>query len=524
VRVELARIPARAEIERSTRAILLNALNDLLNDEDFYQPQYFKKVALSNQAVNIIANKSTGNVSLPEQSLLNRYLLESGFPEIHPLDERYAPRDPRRPDIILISLDTLRADSVSALGYWRDTTPWMRSFFGEKGVLFGAAESPSTWTLPSHAGLFLSQFASRHGVVGANYTLSEGAQTLTEVMAEQGYRTAAFVDGAFLRHRYGFDQGFERYDEISGNFASILPRCEQWLATRDRSEPAFLFLHTYDIHDPYTPPEPFYSRFLTQDLIPSRQEVRAADHFLLRWFNQNEVKPTIDDIEFMKAVYDGGILHVDQMLKNFFAKIESRKLLDNPLVVIVSDHGEAFGEHGYFHHGTAIYEELTHVPVLMRFPDDRHSGTMVESRVSLIDVAPTLLDYLELPVPEDWQGESLLPFIHDPDRERSSGIYSENSQEVAHFNAMTKLIRNRREGMRPDGVVKPPIEVYDLEEDPKEHTNLVHSSPRDFTAEARMMDRALKHMENMRAGEGNDPGSALDPDTIEQLQALGYLQ
>ncbi|MBK7496185.1 MAG: sulfatase [Candidatus Omnitrophica bacterium] len=322
---------------------------------------------------------------------------------------------PQPPDIILISIDTLRADALSCLGYERQTSPWMERFFGRDGVCFSHVQAPCTWTLPSHASLFLSQYVSRHGVGSEDVRISNEVQMLAELFSEKGYQTAAFVDRGFIEAHYGFGQGFQRYDQLGGHFATSLPRCRDWLADRNRSVPTFLFLHTYDCHGPYNSPEPYHSRFVTPELrnlhvandCPEPAGLQAAN--MAEENGSRVLNPAC--APYWRALYDGGVLYVDHKLEDWFKSLENSGLVKDPLVILLSDHGESFYEHGSWAHGWNVYEELARVPVLIRFPKKAHAGTKVSSRVSLLDVAPTLYEYLGWQAPEEWQGHSLLPLI-----------------------------------------------------------------------------------------------------------------
>jgi arylsulfatase A-like enzyme len=467
--------------------------------------------------------KKSDELTSQEQLELNRHLLESGFPGVLRRHWGYAPPSPKTPNVILISLDTLRGDSISGLGYSRQTTPWMDEYFGQKGVRFLNAQAPSSWTLPSHAGLFLSQFFSRHGVQRATQALGRHLQSLGEFFAQQGYQTAAFVDRGYLHHRYGFDQGFHLYDQRGGGFGSILPRCQYWLENRDASTPLFLFLHSYDIHGPYNPPEPFRNAF-TEGLAPSRPEVAVPDFNLFQAINRRLTTIPESDVEYCRALYDAGILATDQKLHAFFDWLEASGMIEDPLVILFSDHGEGFGEHGYFDHGWSVYQELIHVPLMFRFPGDVHAKTDVETVVSLIDTLPTVFDYLDWEKPESWQGQSLIPRMEDPSLPEDRRLYAELETYQAMYHGYMKLLSRAHPMARPDGKMGEKLEAYNLAQDPLETENLIHSSVLDFTGEAVLMNKSLGIMAAENRREGGVEEAPPDEESVAELKAMGYLQ
>ncbi|NUN98820.1 MAG: sulfatase, partial [Candidatus Omnitrophica bacterium] len=436
-----------------------------------------------------------------------------------------------RPDILLLSIDTLRADAVSGIG-GGETTPWMDDYFGRGGVTFTQAEAPSSWTLPSHASLFLSQYVARHGVRMHFDRVPAETATLAERFADQGYETAAFVDREFLNHRFGFHQGFELYDQRGGHFASILPRCLEWLGKRDRGAPLFLFLHTYDVHDPYDPPEAFRARFLPAGSKPSTEEIerRETQMTTLYGANQGHRELPESDAEFLRALYLAETAYVDSLLADFIHQVETRGLLQDPLVILLSDHGEAFREHGTWLHGWTLYEEETRIPILIRFPGNRHQGRRISARVSLLDIAPTLFEILGWSIPEEWQGESLLPRIEGIENHPSERpLYAELTQServlASVWKRRMKYIENRTlEGASPENPRLVNREAYDLETDPGERRNLGGERLEEVSRELEAAANNFAEMTSRQREEGTSAAATLDAETIQGLQAIGYLQ
>jgi arylsulfatase A-like enzyme len=438
---------------------------------------------------------------------------------------------PSRPDVILISVDTLRADAVSCIG-GGDTTPWMDQYFGQEGVVFTHAEAPCSWTLPSHASLFLSQYVSRHGVRMHYDTIPSEDVLLAERFAEEGYETAAFVDREFLNFRFGFHQGFFLFDQQGGHFASILPRALEYLSGRDRSTPLFLFLHTYDVHDPYDPPAEYKKRFLKQ--LPGAETSDLADSALhtttLMAANMGSRVLSPQDAEYLKALYLAETASVDDQLKDFMLRIERDHLAEDPLVILLSDHGEAFREHGAWLHGWTLYEEEVHIPMLFHFPSKKYAGQRVAERVNLIDLAPTLFHLLGWEALPAWQGIDLIPCVEDPgvslpDRR----IYSELTQSprvlTSVYRKRHKFIDNARQDENSPVVgTRTGVEAFDLETDPGETADLAGSNLEEATREMDQTARELGEMAVTRRGEGTIPSASLDSDTVSGLHRHGYFK
>jgi arylsulfatase A-like enzyme len=454
------------------------------------------------------------------------------FPQEESGGDSLFPNRLERPNIVLISIDTLRADAVSCLGYERKTTPWMEEYFGNNGVRFTRAQAPCTWTLPSHAGLFLSQFVSRHGVGSEDVRIPSSVTMLAEAFAEQGYETAAFVDKGFMDANYGFSQGFARYDQRAGHFASSLPRCLDFLAHRDRRVPLFLFLHTYDVHAPYAAPEPYRSAFLTPDLVPPHdlRLVTPSPSVLQAANRESDNGAVMLDPKFApywRALYDGGVLFVDHQLRGFFDTVQDNGFLDTPLTILFSDHGESFFEHGSWGHGWNVYEELAHVPILVRFPGGDHAGRVCEERVSLLDVAPTLFEILGWPPRDGWQGRSLMPLIEGKPSAEPRRIFSELQRDLFRFSAVylqnKKFIETRHKRERTEPPSPSSREIYDLASDPREKNSLSEVSIAGASEEFKRASSALALMENQRSGEGGGEQVDLSAEDVRELQAQGYM-
>ncbi len=347
--------------------------------------------------------------------------------------------------VILISVDTLRADHLSAYGYRRFATPNMDSL-SQGGTVFAAINSQIPLTLPSHTSLLTSTYPFANRVEENGQRVPPGMVTLAGVLQSHGYRTAAFIGGYFLARRFGLDQGFQVYDSPFGSTRASLVkaldlkrpaddvtrRAESWLAANSQ-QPFFVFIHLFDLHRPYDPPAAYRARF-----------------------GEDE--------------YDAELGYVDAVLGDFWKFLAARQLFEHSLIVLTADHGESLGEHGESTHGYFVYESTLHVPLIIHWPQG--SGTYpprVEAPAGLIDVAPTILEALGVAAPPSFQGRSLFPLLaRDTSAQRK--VYSESL--YAHDNFRCAPLRSLRVS-NYQYIAAPRPELYDLSLDPGELQNLV---------------------------------------------------
>lgn len=402
----------------------------------------------------------------------------------------------------MVSLDTLRADHVGHYGYERATTPNLDRF-AERAAVFEHALAQASSTRPSHQSLFQSRPAS---------AAAENRLALAEILAQNGFRTAAFTGGGNISSRLGFARGFERYEERDTGLAGTLPMAASWLREH-RDERFFLFLHTYDIHLPYDPPEPHASMFTGRyDGVVSGAETRS----LLRRVRGLDGSAGValdlgpEDRERVISLYDGGIHYTDGQLAHLFNLADELDLYRDTLFVFFSDHGEEFWEHGTTIHSHSLYQELLHIPLILRGPNV--SARRVSERVPLMDLAPTILDFLALPIPEEFEGKTLSGLIAGGE----SGdrvVISEQRALKSWIEYPWKLVRNEDAGV---------VELYDLASDPNELENLA-ASRQDIVTHfnARIDERLAGHRGD--AVPELEPG-IVDPEHLERLRALGYIE
>jgi arylsulfatase A-like enzyme len=331
---------------------------------------------------------------------------------------RRSPRAPAtRPDVIVILIDTLRADHMGVYGYGRDTTPNLDRFARES-VVFRRAVSQTSWTKPSIPSLFTALYPSRHGVFEGSSRDTEGhitsdvlpdsLETLAEAFREHGYETVAFVHNAQLRGFLGFAQGFDLYRDRAGDADQINGAFLRWLDGRGEG-PFYAYLHYLDVHWPYRPPAPFDTLFGAGE---STIDFATDDWKALREdINDGKIRPGESDVRAMVALYDGELRFLDDRLGRLFDDLRRRGLYDDAMIVVTSDHGEEFLEHGKIGHGQSLHRELLWIPLMIRFPGGRWGGREIEETVELLDVFPTIADHLGWGPLPGVDGRSLIPGI-----------------------------------------------------------------------------------------------------------------
>lgn len=348
--------------------------------------------------------------------------------------ERDTPRG-----ILLISLDTLRADHLGAYGYDLETTPFLDEL-AKRSVIFEQAYVPLPGTLPSHMSLFTSLYPLEHGTILPESVLSAEIPTLPEIFQRGGFRTGGFVEGGYVSGRYGFSRGFDEFidenQKIEDDIERTLGHGLDFLRKVGEDEKFFLFLHSYAVHDPYFPKQEYLDMFW-QGEAPATA-VRATGPELVAVNNSGREVPG-DELRYYRALYDAQIRYVDDLLRGFFAELEALGVLDDTLVVITSDHGEEFHEHGALLHSQA-YRETLHVPLFVVWKG--FEPRRIESVVENLDIAPTLYEITGVQGPETLSGHSLLPVLEGGECVDCKEAYSQN-----HSLAKRVLFQSDERGM-----------------------------------------------------------------------------
>jgi arylsulfatase A-like enzyme len=330
-------------------------------------------------------------------------------------------------NVILISIDTLRADHLGCYGYPRPTSPAVDRF-SKQSVLFRTAIAHAPSTEPSHASMFTSLLPAHHGGLRAKHQpISEDVTMMAEILHEAGLRTISYNGGGQVAASYGFDRGFELYESSADPFANKVGDAIRWL-DEHAEERFFMFLHTYEVHAPYSP----MPRFM--DMFDADYQGELEDSIspgLLIDVNEGKVILDEQDQQHIVNAYDAEIRSMDSAFGHLVGYLEQRGLLDKTLVVFTSDHGEEFGEHAQMgRHSHTLYDELLHVPLIVRMPGGNFSSTVVERQVRGIDILPTVLDVLGLESPGPHDGSSLTGLMTGRDEQPRVAVSQIDTADV----------------------------------------------------------------------------------------------
>ncbi len=396
------------------------------------------------------------------------------------------------PSLILISVDTLRADRLSCYGYRALRTPNIDAI-SKGGTLFSSASSQVPLTLPSHVSMLTSTHPFSNGIEDNGQPLGASAPTLATILKSRGYRTAAFVGGFVLDRRFGLHKGFDVYDspfslsrkqttdpgDVKRFGEDVIRSATSWLQ-ENGNLPFFIFIHLYDLHAPYR--------------VPASWRGAVA-----------------------KNAYDAALAYEDDAVGRFWNFLARQGLVGKSLIVFTSDHGESLGEHGETTHGYFIYESTLRVPLIIHWPSaTKIFPPRIDEPVSLLDLAPTILQFLGMPIPSTFQGRSLLGLVNHKTPSSPSEIYSESLYARNHFGCSS--LRSLRWG-EYKYIEAPQPEFYNLAQDPSEARNL-YAQQRSLAQGYR---ERLKALRSRYANAGSARPQALNPEAVSALKSLGYM-
>jgi len=407
------------------------------------------------------------------------------------------PVDIENMNIIMFTIDTLRADHLECYGYRGVKTPQINRM-AEEGILFEHNIVQTPLTLPSHSSIMTGTYPMYHGIRdNGGFYLDESHTTFAEALKGQGYETAAFVAAFVLDSKWGLDQGFDYYydnfdltkyktvslDSVQRRGDEVLTEAYRWLGENGQQK-FFAWIHLYDPHTPYDPPEPYKSQY-------------GGKRY---------------------SLYDGEIAYVDQLMGEFRAYMEENGLWERTLVIFTADHGESLGEHEESAHGFFIYDSDVRVPLIVRLPGGKLAGRTITNQVRSIDIMPTVLNAVGGNIPESVQGESFLPLMLGQEEETERLAYSETYWPRYHYGwSELKLVRKGQYKF----IDAPRPELYDVYENSGETENLVNQR----ASLGIEMKRELDAMIALYSREGIDDiePQKIDDDSLIKLQALGYI-
>jgi len=425
----------------------------------------------------------------------------------------------KKPNIILISIDTLRSDHLSCYGYQRTTTPHIDRI-AEKGVLFKNAYSTAVWTPPAHASMLTGYYSSQHQVIHQN-KLNDDIPTIAQVLKKQGYHTAGFVNNS-------------QVGELVGLAARTNRLAFNWLRNSwNREQPFYMFIHHIDAHNPLKAPRPFLFHFLSKELrnqIDMEKIWKVADNPLACFTDDIELNEA--ELEALTCLYDEEIRYVDHILGQLVKLLEEMNVFDDTLLILTADHGEHLGEHGMYSHVASLYEPIVHIPFILRYPREQ-SPAVRDDYIQLVDIFPTISaagnsepTHSSLPGKNlldpnrdgdnrllfaEWEGR--IPFfvkdrLNDNNRKRITEHFS-NKQWMCRRGEL-KLISDER------GT----YELYNTVQDPEEKDNLSKKQPAVFD----QLREALEEWKN--SADSSRPSETYeykDERLKKHLKALGYL-
>lgn len=455
----------------------------------------------------------------------------------------------KRPNVLLISVDTLRSDRLGSYGYAEARTPVIDAL-SKEGVLFEHATSPMPSTGPSHTSMLTGLYPVHHGALTNGTPLKNGAVTIADLLSGEGYRSAAFVSGWTLKDTAcGLASRFNYYDEdfsrwtLLPEVVHLLPVVQQFITaasmlgyyqepleragesttdralrwlSHNREKPFFLFLHYFDPHSPHSPPPPY-------DKMHDPEY--RGDPTIFSFFQPVEVQRRIlldpRHVEHMKALYDGEISYVDAQIGRVLKGLQEFDLVEDTLVIFTADHGESLTEHNFFFdHGEYLYDTCVRVPLIIRFPDQKYSGVRRNNQVRLVDLAPTILEITGVQRKLNFDGRSLLPVLVGSEHEERVSFGSMHAQKGDDSRSRYyvrekgyKLIWNFdiREPLSSRPVFE---ELYDLTADRGELNNLLSQQPP-------ILEVLRKDLKNWIHQWQKTEG--LSEEVEERLRALGYL-
>lgn len=436
--------------------------------------------------------------------------------------------DTRRPNVLLISVDTLRADHLSSYGYDRATSPNVDRL-AKDGVVFEDAMSVTSWTLPSHLSILSSLYPQVHGVMEGKMRFPEEATLCTELLKPAGYVNSAVVSAPYLNQQFGYDAGFDIYEDFAGDDKGSVARIRRAIGDQvpaprvnrraleileaRPAAPFFLFLHYFGPHFDYSPPPPFDSMFdptYEKDLNGRRG-----------YDSHDRVPEDMDprDKRHLMALYDGEVAWVDSYVGKLWHYLRAHHLYDDMLIIFTADHGEEFWEHGKHGHRKALYTESVHVPLIIKFPGNQWRGRRIKQPVGSVDIVPTILAAAGIESLPIFDGRSLVPVVQAPGT--GSGT------EMPYYFELD----DRAEGVRRGGwkLLRPKsgpkhAKLFNLRDDPGERHNLAESTPAVRAELEALLDRWREEAAEKSARIGPALRFDYGGEMQQSLEDLGYVE
>ena len=451
-------------------------------------------------------------------------------------------KNKKKPNIIFILIDALRADRLGLYGYNRDVSPAIDGIASE-GVIFERPISQAPWTQPSMASIFCGQYVGVHKVV--DYSLVQNIRrkklekiavfnksfvTLAEVLRDNGYITAGFSANPLTIREYGFAQGFEHYEDrnsLKSSRGDILnAKFIEWLGERNTAKPFFVYLHYMDVHGPYYARDEFVRPLMEEvEKMPYKRRLTSLGKSRLGGYAKGraaviakQYENLSDYLEFWSALYDAGIREMNYHIAELVRKLREMNLWDDAYVIITADHGEELYERGMWNHGVSLYDTELYVPLLLRWRGNLPADRRISGTVRLIDLMPTIMEQLDIPMMEDLQGRSLIGDINryfptKPVAAYSEGVKFKPNQSTVYVGDWKVIADTSRKN----------YQLYNIAEDPQEKVNLSAKYPEKTQSLVEVINE--QRVINEQLGKGiSVKEAALTPEQYKRLKSLGYVE
>lgn len=423
-----------------------------------------------------------------------------------------------RPSVILVICDTLRGDALSSAGGPEGLTPYVDRI-AERSVRFEQARGHAPWTLPSIASILSSLHPEEHGAggqVGSFRRMADGVTTLARSYRDAGYRTHAVVNVTFLDPElFGVTRDFETVDNKSfeSNVEVRAARATtdaalKWIEDQDADEPFFLLVHYFDPHCVYAPPSAFRERWAAPQDQSTNWTFGTREQMIA--IRSGQLDPTGDTIQRARKLYDGEVAYFDAQVGRLMDRVGEMRPSEETILALTADHGEEFHDHRGFEHGHTLFDELVHLPMMLHAPG-RLEPAVIDAPARHIDLAPTLLELCDLPVPAQFVGRSLMPLVRGEDEPQRGTLAHGNFWRdplTSWVSGGWKLIE--QEGAEPL--------LFHLESDPGEQRNRAGDAPEQLERLRSELEAVLAGMAALRSG----ASAELDAATRARLEALGY--
>ncbi len=446
----------------------------------------------------------------------------------------------QEPNIILISLDTVRPDHLGCYGYYRDTSPGIDRLASD-GVLFKNTYSTTSWTLPAHVSMLTSLDCLHHQVYFPLQKMDRDTETLADILRTRQFFCAAFTGGGYLSETYGFSKGFDVYQEIKlhGDQAIRLDEAERlaelaydWIE-KNKEKNFFLFLHTYQPHDPYANLSSIGKEFLNDNA--QWQQIKMETLFKDK--SRFETQFSDDETQNIIDLYDGEIKYTDVVfVQPILDKLRESGLYDKSMIILTSDHGEEFHDHEAWLHDHSIYDEGIKIPLIIKFPDSKFKGLQVENVARITDILPTILHHLNIKTSsEQFDGQSLVPILKGKEKTHRTFVSDLALRDFDLAPSVISMNKNHFKLILNKKIVSPyteritrdfngaKIELYDTDLDPAETKNLASNiAYRDLCFE--LLQRIYEMCERADQEKKYRDEVTLDQSLRERLKALGYIK